>query len=250
MPEDQDPRETQEWLEALDSVVEFDGAERAAFLLEQLHDEARRHAVPVPFSANTPYLNTIPVDKQPPYPGDLEIEHKHPLADPVERGGDGAAGEQGDLGARRAHRVVPVRRRPSTTSASTTSGTAPSAEHGGDLVFVQGHVAPGIYARSFLEGRLSEEQLLGFRQEVAGGRPVVLPAPVADAGLLAVPHGVDGPRPDHGDLPGPVPQVPEQPRPGRHRPAARLGVPGRRRDGRARVAGRDLAWPAGRSWTT
>ena len=68
MPEDQDPRETQEWLEALDSVVEFDGVERAAYLLQQLHDEARRHAVPVPFTANTPYVNTIAVDKQPAHP--------------------------------------------------------------------------------------------------------------------------------------------------------------------------------------
>jgi pyruvate dehydrogenase E1 component len=69
MPEDQDPRETQEWREALDSVVEFDGVERAAYLLEQLHDEAGRHAVPVPFTANTPYINTIPVDQQPAYLG-------------------------------------------------------------------------------------------------------------------------------------------------------------------------------------
>ena len=76
MPEDLDPRETQEWLESLDSVVEFDGADRAAFLLEQLHEEARRHAVPVPYSANTPYINTIPVDKQPEHPGDLAIEHR------------------------------------------------------------------------------------------------------------------------------------------------------------------------------
>ena len=60
MAQDLDPRETQEWLESLDSVVEFDGVDRAAFLLEQLHDEARRRAVPVPFTANTPYVNTIP----------------------------------------------------------------------------------------------------------------------------------------------------------------------------------------------
>ena len=62
--------------DAPDSVVEFDGAERAAFLIAELHEEARRHAVAVPFSGNTPYLNTIPVDKQPPHPGDREIEHK------------------------------------------------------------------------------------------------------------------------------------------------------------------------------
>jgi hypothetical protein len=76
MAQDLDPRETQEWVESLDSVVEFDGADRAAFLLEQLHEQARRHAVPVPFTANTPYLNTIPVDRQPEHPADREIEHK------------------------------------------------------------------------------------------------------------------------------------------------------------------------------
>ena len=76
MPEDQDPRETQEWLDALDSVVEFDGVERAAFLLESCTTRPAGTRCPVPFSANTPYLNTIPVDKQPPHPGDREIEHR------------------------------------------------------------------------------------------------------------------------------------------------------------------------------
>ena len=118
---------------------------------------------------------------------------------------------------------------------------APSAENGGDLLFVQGHVAPGIYARAFLEGRLTEEQLLKLPPGGRGRRAVVVPAPVADAGLLAVPHGVDGPGPDHVDLPGPVPQVPARARPGRHGEPARVGVPRRRRDGRARVARRDLA---------
>jgi pyruvate dehydrogenase E1 component len=67
MPEDQDPQETQEWRDALDSVVDFDGPDRAAFLLKELNEEASRHAVPVPYSATTPYINTIPVDKQPPH---------------------------------------------------------------------------------------------------------------------------------------------------------------------------------------
>ena len=69
MPDDLDPRETREWRDALDSVVEFDGVDRAAFLLEELHDEARRHAVPVPSPANTPYLNTIPADAAAAAPG-------------------------------------------------------------------------------------------------------------------------------------------------------------------------------------
>ena len=76
MPDDQDPLETQEWRDALGSVVEFDGPERAAHLLKALHDEARRHAVAVPVSATTPYVNTIPVDAQPAFPGDRDLEHR------------------------------------------------------------------------------------------------------------------------------------------------------------------------------
>ena len=168
MPEDLDPRETQEWLESLDSVVEFDGADRAAFLLEQLHEEARKRAVSVPYTANTPYINTIPVDKQPPHPGDLAIEHRirslnrwNAVATVLK-----ANKESSELGGHIA----------SFQSSATLYDTgfnhfwhAPSETHGGDLLFVQGHVAPGIYARSFLEGRISEEQLVRFRQEVAGG---------------------------------------------------------------------------------
>ena len=107
MSEDLDPSETREWLDALDSVVEFDGADRAAFLIGELHEEARRHAVAVPFSGNTPYLHTIPVKKQPPPPGDREIEHK---IRSLIRWNAVAAGEQGVVRARRAHRELPVRR--------------------------------------------------------------------------------------------------------------------------------------------
>ena len=215
MPEDLDPRETQEWLESLDSVVEFDGADRAAFLLEQLHEEARKHAVPVPYTANTPYLNTIPVDKQPPHPGDLAIEHRirslnrwNAVATVLK-----ANKESSELGGHIA----------SFQSSATLYDTgfnhfwhAPSEGHGGDLLFVQGHVAPGIYARSFLEGRHQRGAAAPVPPGGGRRRPVVVPPPVADAGLLAVPHGVDGPGPAHGDLPGAVPQVPGQPRAGRH----------------------------------
>ena len=76
MTQDLDPLETREWLDALDSVVVFDGTDRATFLLDELLDGARRSGVPVPYSANTPYLNTIRPDAQPSYPGDLEIEQK------------------------------------------------------------------------------------------------------------------------------------------------------------------------------
>src|ERR671935_1794458 len=73
---DSDPLETQEWREALDGVLEFEGPERAQFLLDQVLSEARRKGASVPYSANTPYLNTIPPERQPPYPGDHELEHR------------------------------------------------------------------------------------------------------------------------------------------------------------------------------
>ena len=132
--------------------MEFDGADRAAFLLEQLHEQARRHGVPVPFSANTPYLNTIPVDKQPEHPGDREIEHKirslirwNAVATVLR-----ANKESSELGGHIA----------SFQSAATLYDTgfqhfwhAPSAEHGGDLIFFQGHVPrASMPARSWRGG--------------------------------------------------------------------------------------------------
>ena len=110
MPSDADPVETSEWQEAFDSVIQFDGADRAGFLLEELIREARRNGVPVPYSANTPYLNTIPPNQEPAHPGDGAIEHADPVDHPVERGGHRAAGQQGILRAGWAHRLLPVRR--------------------------------------------------------------------------------------------------------------------------------------------
>ena len=167
MSQDVDPLETREWLDALDSVVLFDGADRATFLLDELHDGARRSGVPVPYSANTPYLNTIPPDREPQYPGDLEIEQKirsvirwNAIATVLR-----ANKESSELGGHIA----------SYQSAATLYEVgfnhfwqAPSESHGGDLVYVQGHSSPGIYARAFAEGRLTEEQLLNYRQEVDG----------------------------------------------------------------------------------
>jgi len=164
---DVDPGETQEWLDALDSVLEFDGADRAGLLLEELLKEARRNGAPVPYSANTPYLNTIPPRQEPAHPGDGEIEHRirslirwNAVAIVLR-----ANKESSELGGHIA----------SFQSAATLYDTgfnhfwhAPSEGHGGDLLFVQGHCSPGIYARSFLEGRFTEEQMLSFRQEVGG----------------------------------------------------------------------------------
>ena len=168
MSQDLDPLETREWLDALDSVVVFDGADRATFLLDELLNGARRSGVPVPYSANTPYLNTIPPDREAPHPGDLEIEQKirsvirwNAIATVLR-----ANKESSELGGHIA----------SYQSAATLYEVgfnhfwhAPSESHGGDLVFIQGHSSPGIYARAYAEGRLTEDQLLKFRQEVDGG---------------------------------------------------------------------------------
>ncbi|SEL09304.1 pyruvate dehydrogenase (acetyl-transferring), homodimeric type [Ectothiorhodospira marina] len=167
MPQDLDAQETQEWLDALEAVIQADGPERAHYLLERLVDQSRRSGAFLPYSANTAYVNTIPPHLEPEYPGDAELEHRirsyirwNALLMVVK-----ANRISSELGGHIA----------SFASAATLYDVgfnhfwrAPSHEHGGDLVFIQGHSAPGIYARSFLEGRLSEQQLDGFRQEVAG----------------------------------------------------------------------------------
>ena len=164
---DLDPLETREWLDALTSVLEFEGPERTHFLLDELVIEVRRKGTPVPYSANTPYLNTIPPDREARHPGDRAIEQRirslirwNALAIVLR-----ANKESSELGGHIA----------SFQSAATLYDIgfghfwrAPSAHHGGDLIYIQGHSSPGIYARAFLEGRLTEEQLLNFRQEVDG----------------------------------------------------------------------------------
>src|SRR5689334_17458686 len=164
---DVDPVETDEWRDALGSVLEFEGPERAQFLLQEVIDEARRNGAPVPYSANTPYLNTIPPEKEERHPGDRATEHRirsqirwNAVATVLR-----ANKESSELGGHIA----------SFQSAATLYDVgfmhfwhAPSANHGGDLVYIQGHSSPGIYARALLEGRLSEEQVANFRQEVDG----------------------------------------------------------------------------------
>lgn len=164
---DIDPIETQEWLEALEAVFEREGTERAHFLLEHLIDTARRSGAHLPYSANTAYLNTIPPTQEERSPGDAAMEWRirsiirwNALAMVVR-----ANRISSELGGHIA----------SFGSAATLYDVgfnhfwhAPSDKHGGDLVFIQGHSAPGIYARAFLEGRITEKQLLKFRQEVDG----------------------------------------------------------------------------------
>jgi len=161
---DIDPEETLEWLESLDSVLEREGPERAHFLLDQLIDKTRRSGAYLPFKATTAYLNTIPLSQQRPIPGDQAIEHS--LRSVIRWNAAAmvvhANRKSSELGGHIA----------SFASAATLYDVgfmhffkAPTEENMGDLVFFQGHSAPGIYARAFLEGRISEEQLMAFRQE-------------------------------------------------------------------------------------
>jgi pyruvate dehydrogenase E1 component len=162
-----DAAEAQEWLDALDSVEAFEGLERVDALLEAVVTSARRKGAKLPFAANTAYVNTIHPDEQPPHPGDRKLEAtirryiRWNAAAIVLR----ANKESSELGGHIA----------SFQSASMLYDTgfmhfwrAPDESHGGDLIYYQGHSSPGIYARAFLEGRLSEDQLLMFRQEVGG----------------------------------------------------------------------------------
>jgi len=159
--------ETDEWLEALDSVEAFEGIGRVDEILDSVVTSARRKGARLPFAANTAYVNTIPPEAQPQHPGDRRIEMQirrfvrwNAAAMVVK-----ANKESSELGGHIA----------SFQSAATLYDTgfmhfwhAPNKTHGGDLIYFQGHSSPGIYARAFVEGRLSEEQLLHFRQEVGG----------------------------------------------------------------------------------
>ncbi|WP_160060517.1 pyruvate dehydrogenase (acetyl-transferring), homodimeric type [Psychromonas sp. L1A2] len=164
---DIDAQETSEWLEALTTILEDEGSERAQFVLEQVIEKARVEGVNLPTGINTNYVNTIPTSEQPAYPGDLKIEQRirsiirWNAIMIVMR----ASKKDLDLGGHMA----------SYQSAAAFYEVcfnhffrAPNETDGGDLVYYQGHISPGIYARAFLEGRLTAEQLDNFRQEVDG----------------------------------------------------------------------------------
>ena len=164
---DPDAIETQEWLDALESVLDQEGPERAHYLLERMVDLARRRGAHIPFSSNTAYVNTIPAHLGEHCPGNLELEERlrsfmrwNAMAMVVK-----ANRADGDLGGHIS----------SFASLANMLGIgfnhfwhAPTEHHGGDLLYIQGHSSPGVYARAFLEGRLSEEQMLNFRREVDG----------------------------------------------------------------------------------
>ncbi len=165
---DLDPIETREWLESIDSVLKAEGPERAHFLIDRMVEHARRSGAYLPYSPNTAYVNTIAVGKQPLYPGNRELERR----------------VEAWIRWNAAAMVVAANRKSTEygghIASYASSATlyevgfnhfwrAPSSAHPGDLIFMQGHSSPGIYARAYLEGRLSEEQLRRFRQEVDGG---------------------------------------------------------------------------------
>ncbi len=162
-----DAQETQEWLEALNAVIENEGTERAHFLLEAMIDQARRSGANLPYNATTAYVNTIPTHLQAKLPGDPEMERRiralvrWNAVMTVLRANEKSPGVGGHIA--------------SFQSAATLYDTgfnyffrAPNENFGGDCVYFQGHSSPGIYARAFLEGRITEEQMDNFRQETGG----------------------------------------------------------------------------------
>src|SRR5438552_3429165 len=173
---DVDVAETREWLDALDGVLQSQGTDRASYLLSELKHSAVRHGVEIPFSANTPYINTIPASRQPPFAGNREIERRikclirwNAMA-MVVRANKHEPGIGGHI---------------STYASCATLYEVgfnhffrgPDAEGGPDYVYFQGHSSPGIYARAFLEDRLSANLLENFRRELAPG-----------GGLSSYPH--------------------------------------------------------------
>ncbi|KGQ38861.1 pyruvate dehydrogenase (acetyl-transferring), homodimeric type [Gallibacterium genomosp. 1] len=164
---DVDPIETNDWMLAIDSVIREEGVERAQYIIEQLIQRARANDVSLPTGMTTDYINTIPVNEEPNYPGNLDLERRirsvirWNAIMAVLR----ASKKDLELGGHMA----------SFQSSATLYEVcfnhffkARNEKNGGDLVFFQGHIAPGIYARAFVEGRLTEEQMDNFRQEVHG----------------------------------------------------------------------------------
>ncbi|MCE8042849.1 pyruvate dehydrogenase (acetyl-transferring), homodimeric type [Halomonas daqingensis] len=165
--EDFDPVETTEWLDSLESVLDREGEERARYLLTRLADRLRRDGMQAPFSIKTPHRNTIPVHREAPMPGDLFMERRirslirYNAIAQVIRNNRAHPGLGGHIA--------------SFMSAATLYDVgfnhffrAPNGDFEGDLVYIQGHVAPGVYARAYLEGRLTEAQMDKYRQEVDG----------------------------------------------------------------------------------
>ncbi|AIF99757.1 pyruvate dehydrogenase [Alteromonas australica] len=167
MHQDVDPQETKEWIDALESVLEEEGVERAHYLLEKLIDKARRSGAHLPYDATTAYINTIPAAQEPNMPGDLTIEARIRAAIRwnalmiVLRASKKDLELGGHIGSFASSAML-------YDVGFNHFFKAPNENQGGDFIFAQGHISPGIYARSYMEGNLTEEQLNNFRQECAG----------------------------------------------------------------------------------
>ena len=237
---DADPDETGEWLESLDNLVATEGASRARYVIGKMLAQAKHLQVGIPPMVQTDYINTIPPEEEPWFPGDEEMERRirrivrWNAAVMVARANKKYDGIGGHL----------------STYASSASLYEVGFNHffrgkddgtPGDQVFYQGHAAPGIYSRAFLEGRLSEDQLDHFRRETAGRGLSSYPAPAAAPRVLGVPHGLDGHRAAQRHLPGALQPLPLQPPAGRHLRVAGVGLPRRRRVRRAGGHRRPLA---------
>ena len=166
--DDIDPRETQEWLDALDGVLSSEGPARARQLVERVVERAQTGGAHVELGVQTPYVNSIPLAQQPMMPGNEELETR--LRHYIRWNAMAMVVRANETSSELGGHVA------SFASSATLYDVgfnhffrAPSADFGGDLVFFQGHSSPGVYARAFLEGRISEEQLARFRQEVDGG---------------------------------------------------------------------------------
>ena len=205
--------EQREWLESLDYVVQQGDRGRVQRLLASLRHRARTAGVSLPFTAVTAYVNTLrPVDETP-IPGNQEIERRikslvrwNAMAMVVRanRKYDGIGGHISTL----------CVARPRCTKSGSTISFAPEPRRApGDLIYFQGHASPGMYARAFLEGRLTKSiSRISARNCAERRGPLVLSASVADARLLAVPDRLDGARPDHVDLPGALHALPGESR--------------------------------------
>ena len=175
-PEDADPQETAEWLESMEAVLKYGGTDRAQYLLEALIAKLTRAGhTPLPGSVTTPYVNTIPADDQPAYPGNRALERR---IKSYVRWNALAMVLRANKGTNVGGHIATF------ASAATLYEVAfnhffrgRTADHPGDVVFFQGHASPGMYARAFLEGRFTEDKLVNFRRELASG-----------GGLSSYPH--------------------------------------------------------------
>ena len=195
--------EDREWIESLEYVIENSGRERASDLLKKLRIYSQKKGVRIPYTSNTPYVNTIALEDQPRYPGDYEIERNirsiirwNAMAMVVRanRIDDGIGGHIStyasaatlyEIGFHHFFRAADKRRE-------------------GDMIYFQGHASPGIYARAFLEGTVSIEQMRNFRRELGGDGLSSYPHPWLMPGFWQFSHGFNGPLSHDGDLPGPA----------------------------------------------